>query len=56
MFDVDGFRIDKALQVTVDALAEFSEYQRDCARRHGKDNFLMVGEVVGDPNLGMSLP
>lgn len=51
MFDIDGFRMDKALQTTVDAMAEFSDYQRQCARRLGKENFLMVGEIVGDPNL-----
>ena len=51
MFDIDGFRMDKALQTTPDAMAEFSDYQRKCARRHGKENFLMVGEVVGDPAL-----
>ncbi|ERF68903.1 hypothetical protein EPUS_08063 [Endocarpon pusillum Z07020] len=51
MFDIDGFRMDKALQTTVDAMAEFADFQRQCARRHGKENFLVVGEVVGDPNL-----
>lgn len=51
MLDIDGFRMDKALQTTVDAMAEFADYQRQCAKRHGKDNFLVVGEVVGDPNL-----
>ena len=51
MFDIDGFRMDKGLQTTPDALAEFSDYQRQCAQAHGKQNFLMVGEVVGDPKL-----
>lgn len=51
MFDIDGFRMDKALQTTVDAMAEFADYQRQCARMHGKENFLVVGEIVGDPNL-----
>ena len=51
MFDIDGFRMDKALQTTVDAMAEFADHQRQCARRHGKENFLVVGEVVGDPLL-----
>ena len=51
MFDFDGFRMDKALQTTPDAQAEFADYQRECARRHGKDNFLVVGEIVGDPAL-----
>ncbi|KAH8653740.1 alpha-1,3-glucan synthase [Xylariales sp. PMI_506] len=47
MFDIDGFRIDKALQASIDALAEFSDYQRQCARQYGKENFLVIGEVVG---------
>ncbi|RMD42620.1 hypothetical protein DV735_g2493, partial [Chaetothyriales sp. CBS 134920] len=51
MLDIDGFRIDKAVQVNLDALADFSTYQRECARRFGKENFLMVGEVVADPRL-----
>jgi alpha-1,3-glucan synthase len=51
MFDIDGFRMDKAVQTTIDAMAEFGEYQRECAGKLGKDNFLFVGEVVSDPNL-----
>ena len=51
MLDIDGFRMDKALQTTPDKLAEFAAWQRQCAREHGKDNFLVVGEVVGDPKL-----
>ncbi|KAI4117714.1 MAG: hypothetical protein LQ345_002108 [Seirophora villosa] len=51
MLDLDGFRMDKALQTTPDKLAEFSAWQRKCGREHGKDNFLMVGEIVGDPKL-----
>ena len=43
--------MDKALQTTPDAMAEFTDYQRQCARRFGKDNFMVVGEVVGDPRL-----
>ena len=52
MFDIDGFRVDKAVQVTVDALTTWANYQRDCAKRYGKENFLIVGEVVTDPRLG----
>jgi alpha-1,3-glucan synthase len=48
MLDIDGFRMDKALQTTVDAQADFSVYQRDCAKKHGKENFLIVGEAVGE--------
>jgi len=51
MLDLDGFRMDKGVQTTLDSLAEFSDYQRQCARRLGKDNFLIVGEVVADPKL-----
>jgi alpha-1,3-glucan synthase len=51
MLDIDGFRMDKAVQTTIDALAAFSDYQRQCARRLGKDNFFMVGEIVADPKL-----
>ncbi|CAN8104147.1 unnamed protein product [Discula destructiva] len=45
--DFDGFRMDKALQTNSDALGEFSQYQRECAKRYGKENFLIIGEVVG---------
>lgn len=46
MLDLDGFRMDKAVQTSVDALAEFSQHQRECATRYGKENFLIIGEVV----------
>ncbi|KAI4719930.1 alpha-1,3-glucan synthase [Aureobasidium sp. EXF-10727] len=48
MLDIDGFRVDKALQTPVDALAEWATYQRNCARQYGKENFLITGEVVGE--------
>lgn len=48
MLDIDGFRMDKGLQTPVDAQANFANYQRECARAHGKENFLIVGEVVGE--------
>lgn len=51
MLDFDGFRMDKSVQTTIDALAEFSTFQRECAKSLGKDNFLVVGEIVTDPNL-----
>ncbi|KAF2715738.1 glycosyltransferase family 5 protein [Pleomassaria siparia CBS 279.74] len=46
MLDIDGFRMDKAAQTPIDVHAEWSDYQRACARRYGKDNFLIVGEIV----------
>ncbi|KAK1753174.1 family 5 putative glycoside hydrolase family 13/Glycosyltransferase [Echria macrotheca] len=50
--DIDGFRIDKALTITVDAQAEWSDYIRQCARRFGKENFFIPGEIVGGNALG----
>tara|TARA_R110002003_G_scaffold56_3_gene5057 strand:- start:5032 stop:5532 length:501 start_codon:yes stop_codon:yes gene_type:complete len=47
MLDIDGFRFDKATQVTVDAQAEFGHYIRQCARKYGKNNFFMPGEITG---------
>lgn len=46
MLDLDGFRMDKGVQTSVDSLAEFSRYQRECAKNYGKENFLIIGEVV----------
>ena len=52
MLDIDGFRMDKALQTTVDAHAEWSEYIRGCAKTYGKDNFLINGESIGEIPFG----
>lgn len=46
--DVDGFRLDAAKHVTEDYLAYFSTHVRDYARRLGKENFFIVGEVAAD--------
>ena len=51
MLDIDGFRIDKALTITVDAQAEWSRYIRRCARDLGKDNFFIPGEIVSGNTL-----
>ncbi|KAL1837991.1 hypothetical protein VTJ49DRAFT_3159 [Mycothermus thermophilus] len=50
--DLDGFRIDKAAQVTVDAQAHFSSAMRKCAAEVGKDNFVVFGEITSGNNLG----
>ncbi|KAK7744210.1 hypothetical protein SLS53_003731 [Cytospora paraplurivora] len=50
--DIDGFRVDKAMQVTVDAQASFTSKIRECARKYGKDNFLVVGEITAGNTLG----
>lgn len=53
MLDVDGFRIDKAVQVTVDAQAHFSSAMRKCAKeKFNKDNFIVVGEITSGNTLG----
>ena len=52
MLDIDGFRIDKGLTVTVDAQAEWSKSVRDCARKHNKDNFYIAGEIVAGNTFG----
>jgi alpha-1,3-glucan synthase len=52
MLDIDGFRIDKSTQATVDALADFSESIRECARNNGKENFMIAGEITGGNNFG----
>ena len=44
--DIDGFRMDKAMQVTVDSQGNFSHFQRECAGEVGKNNFMVVGEIV----------
>ncbi|KAJ5320006.1 hypothetical protein PENANT_c051G03218 [Penicillium antarcticum] len=51
-FDIDGFRYDKATQATVDALGDISGAYRDCARRVGKHNFFLPGEVTSGNTLG----
>lgn len=50
--DIDGFRIDKGVQVTVDALGAWSSYIRECARQHNKTNFFIAGEITSGNNLG----
>ncbi|KAL8990136.1 MAG: hypothetical protein Q9169_008200, partial [Polycauliona sp. 2 TL-2023] len=50
--DIDGFRFDKATQVTVDAQGEFGNYMRECAGKVGKDNFFMPGEITGGNTFG----
>jgi alpha-1,3-glucan synthase len=52
MLDVDGYRYDKATQSTVDAMAEMNGYLRQCARRYGKNNFFLPGEITGGNTFG----
>jgi len=52
MLDIDGFRYDKAIQVTADASGNFSAAVRQCARDVGKKNFFLTGEITGGNNIG----
>jgi alpha-1,3-glucan synthase len=40
MLDIDGYRIDKATQVTVDPQGDFSDHIRQCAQKLGKKKLL----------------
>ncbi|KAK3695819.1 putative cell wall alpha-1, 3-glucan synthase [Podospora appendiculata] len=53
MLDVDGFRYDKATQITVDALGAHNEAVRKCAASVGKKNFFLPGEITGGNSYGM---
>ncbi|KKK19324.1 hypothetical protein P175DRAFT_0501355 [Aspergillus ochraceoroseus IBT 24754] len=50
--DIDGFRYDKATQATVDALGDMSHAYRECARKVGKENFFISGEITGGNTFG----
>ncbi|KAJ7219301.1 modular protein with glycoside hydrolase family 13 and glycosyltransferase family 5 domains, partial [Mycena pura] len=50
--DIDAIRIDKATQVTVDALAEWATSTRSCAASLNKTNFFIPGEVTGGNTFG----
>ena len=50
--DIDGFRFDKATQMTPDALAEIAASLRTCARKYGKENFFLPGEITGGDTFG----
>src|SRR5271170_71291 len=51
MLDIDGFRIDKSLTITSDAMADWSNYIRQCANDLGKSNFFIPGEIVSGNTL-----
>ncbi|RDW75869.1 glycoside hydrolase family 13 protein [Coleophoma crateriformis] len=50
--DIDGIRLDKATQITIDALGDFAHATRECARALGKENFFIPGEITGGNTFG----
>ncbi|CAD6563802.1 MAG: Cell wall alpha-1,3-glucan synthase ags1 [Tremellales sp. Tagirdzhanova-0007] len=50
--DIDGIRIDKATQVTVDFMAVWANATRTCAQQYGKKNFFIPGEITGGNTFG----
>ena len=50
--DIDAIRIDKGVQLTVDALASWASHTRACAAKLGKANFFIPGEVTSGDTFG----
>ncbi|CAI7584674.1 unnamed protein product [Penicillium manginii] len=50
--DVDGFRFDKAVQATLEPLSEIMAVYRECAKKYGKDNFFLPGEITAGDTFG----
>lgn len=52
MLDLDGYRMDKGLMLTLDAVGNWSSAMRTCAKALGKENFYISGEVVAGNAFG----
>lgn len=50
--DIDGFRYDKAQQATVEAVGYMNKAMRETARKYGKHNFFISGELTGGNDFG----
>ena len=50
--DFDAIRVDKATQVTLDAISIWGAGVRKCAAELGKTNFFITGEVTGGDTFG----
>ncbi|KAF4765071.1 hypothetical protein N7455_003955 [Penicillium solitum] len=50
--DIDGFRFDKAVQATLEPLSEMIAIYRECAKKFGKDNFFLPGEITSGDTFG----
>jgi alpha-1,3-glucan synthase len=47
VLDIDAIRIDKATQMTLDALADWTTATHACAKAVGKNDVFIPGEVTG---------
>ncbi|BFZ58455.1 Cell wall alpha-1,3-glucan synthase ags1 [Savitreella phatthalungensis] len=50
--DIDAYRLDKATQMTVGFLAQWSAAVRTCAAKFNKKNFFIPGEITGSDSYG----
>jgi alpha-1,3-glucan synthase len=50
--DIDGFRFDKAVQATLEPLSEMMAVYRECAKKYGKNNFFLPGEITSGNTFG----
>ncbi|KAJ6113439.1 hypothetical protein N7523_006756 [Penicillium sp. IBT 18751x] len=50
--DIDGFRFDKAVQATLEPLSEMMAVYRECAKKLGKNNFFLPGEITSGNTFG----
>ncbi|KAJ5589900.1 hypothetical protein N7450_003872 [Penicillium hetheringtonii] len=50
--DIDGFRFDKAVQTTLEPLSEITAVYRKCAKKYGKHNFFLPGEITAGDTFG----
>ncbi|KAJ6013120.1 hypothetical protein N7522_003475 [Penicillium canescens] len=50
--DIDGFRLDKAVQATLEPLSEMTAIYRECAKKFGKNNFFLPGEITSGDTFG----
>ncbi|KAE8356280.1 hypothetical protein BDV28DRAFT_127311 [Aspergillus coremiiformis] len=50
--DIDGFRFDKAVQATLEPLSEITAAYRECAKKYGKHNFFLPGEITSGDTFG----
>jgi alpha-1,3-glucan synthase len=50
--DIDGFRFDKAVQTTLEPLSEITAVYRECAKKYGKHNFFLPGEITSGNTFG----